>query len=281
MAVSPPTSPATRPFGPPRFQPVLARHRETRDTVTLELADEEGSGFAAGQFNMLYAFGQGEIAISISGSPAPGRLSHTVRAVGSVSEAVSGLHRASVIGVRGPFGRPWPLLESQGQNVVVVAGGLGMAPLRPVVQAVLGAREQYGRLDVLYGARTPDDLLYASELDTWRSRPDTRVAVTVDAAPRGWRGNVGVVTTLFRDLPVDPRRTVAMVCGPEVMMRFAVKGLKERGLPADAIWVSLERNMQCGAGVCGHCQLGGVLLCRDGPVFRFSEVEPLFGVREL
>lgn len=269
------------PFGPPRFRPVLARHRETRDTVTLEIADEDGSGFAPGQFNMLYALGQGEIPISISGSGAPGRLSHTVRAVGPVSTAVTRLPRTSVVGLRGPFGRPWPVAASEGRDIVVIAGGLGMAPLRPVVRAVLGARERYGRLDLLYGARTPDDLLFASELDGWRSRPDLEVAVTVDAAARGWRGNVGVVTTLFRDLPVDPRRTVAMVCGPEVMMRFAVKGLKERGLPADAIWVSLERNMQCGAGVCGHCQLGGVLLCRDGPVFRFSEVEPLFGVREL
>lgn len=269
------------PFGPPRLHAVLARHRETRDTVTLEVDDAPGSGFMPGQFNMLYAFGQGEIPISISGGTARGRLSHTVRAVGPVSAAVAGLRRDSVIGIRGPFGHPWPLNECQGQDVVVVAGGLGMAPLRPVVHAVLGARERYGRLDLLYGARTPADLLFARELDRWRSGSQVRVAVTVDAAPGGWHGSVGVVTGLFRQLSCDPRRTVAMVCGPEVMMRFAVKGLQDLGLPADAIWVSLERNMQCGAGVCGHCQLGGVLVCRDGPVFRFSEVEHLLGVREL
>lgn len=279
--MSQPASAPVGPFGPPRFRRVLARHRETRDTVTLEVADDEGSSFAAGQFNMLYAFGQGEIPISISGSPAPGRLSHTVRAVGSVSGAVTGLRRASEIGVRGPFGRPWPMTQSRGQDIVLVAGGLGMAPLRPVVQAVLGAREGYRRLDVLYGARTPDDLLFARELDRWRSRSDIRVAVTVDAAPSGWRGNVGVVTNLVRQLSCDPGRTVAMVCGPEVMMRFCIKALRELGLAPDAIWLSLERNMQCGAGICGHCQLGPFLICRDGPVFRLSEVEPLLGVREL
>lgn len=279
--MSQPASAATGPFGPPRFLRVLARHRETRDTVTLEVADEQGAGFAAGQFNMLYAFGQGEIPISISGTRAPGRLSHTVRAVGPVSDAVTRLPKASVIGVRGPFGRPWPVHESIDRDLVVVAGGLGMAPLRPVVQAVLSARDRYGRLDLLYGARTPEDLLFAGELDRWRARPDLRVGVTVDAAPRGWPGNVGVVTSLFRQLSVDPRRAVAMVCGPEVMMRFAVKGLQDLGLPSAAIWVSLERNMECGAGVCGHCQLGPLLICRDGPVFRFSEVEHLLGVREL
>lgn len=268
-------------LGPPRFQRVLARHRETRDTVTLEVAEERAAQSQPGQFNMLYAFGQGEIPISISGRPAPGRLSHTVRAVGPVSAATTQLRRGSMIGVRGPFGHPWPLAESRGKDVVVVAGGLGMAPLRPVVHAVLDARDRYGRLDLLYGARTPDDLLFARELDRWRSRSDIGLAVTVDAAPRGWQGDVGVVTRLFPRLSCDPRHTVAMVCGPEVMMRFAVKALRELGVPADAIWVSLERNMQCGAGVCGHCQLGPFLVCRDGPVFRFSDVEPVFGVREL
>lgn len=268
------------PFGPPRFRPVLARRRETHDTVTLEIADEQGSGSEPGHFNMLYAFGQGEIPISISGSTAPGRLSHTVRAVGPVSGALTRLRAASVVGVRGPFGRPWPVTESVGRDVVVVAGGLGMAPLRPVVQAVLAERRRYGRLDLLYGARTPHDLLFARELERWR-RSDLRLGVTVDAAPSGWQGNVGVVTGLFRQLSLDPGRTVAMVCGPELMMRFAVKGLRDLGLPPEAIWVSLERNMECGAGICGHCQLGPLLICRDGPVFRFSDVERLLGVKEL
>lgn len=269
------------PFGPPRFRPVLARHRETPDIVTLEFADDGDVRFHPGQFNMVGPFGEGEIALSISGSPAPGRLTHTVRAVGPVSTAVTNLEEGSIVGMRGPFGHPWPLAESEGKDVVVVAGGLGMAPLRPVVRAVLGAREHYGRFDLLYGARTPEDLLFVPELERWQASGDVEFGLTVDAAARGWQGNVGVVTTLFRDLPIDPRRTVAMVCGPEIMMGFAVKGLRDRGVPADAIWVSMERNMQCGAGICGHCQLGGVLICRDGPVFRFSELESLFGRKEL
>lgn len=277
-----PAPPESGPFGPPRFRRIAARRRETHDTVSLDVEDDAGSpGFQPGQFDMLYAFGHGEIPISISGGAAGGVLTHTVRAVGPVSDAVARLSRASVIGLRGPFGRPWPVAESEGKDVIVVAGGLGLAPLRPALRAFLAARERYRRLVFLYGARTPADLLFAREVARWRARLDIEVAVTVDAAPPGWRGDVGVVTTLYRHLAVDPAAAVALVCGPELMMRFAVKELQELGLPADAIWISLERNMHCGVGICGHCQLGPLLVCRDGPVVRFADVEPFFGIREL
>lgn len=259
---------------------VRARRRETADTVSLDV-EGGGEGFAPGQFNMLYVFGQGEIPISISGSPSPGVLTHTVRSVGPVSAALSRTTVGSEIGLRGPFGRPWPVPESRGRDLIVIAGGLGLAPLRPAIRAVLADRAAYGRVAVLYGARTPADLLYGAELDTWRARSDVDVDITVDAAEPGWVGNVGVVTELLRRLRFDPRSALAFVCGPEVMMRFAIRELEAHGLDGGAISLSVERNMQCGTGICGHCQLGPVLICRDGPVFTHPEIEPYLEVRGL
>jgi NAD(P)H-flavin reductase len=259
--------------------------RETRDTFTLRLEPvDEGPPFtaAAGQFNMLYAFGIGEVPISISGPPGPTReIVHTLRAVGPVTQAFQKLARGDVIGLRGPYGTPWPVRLAEDQDVVLVAGGIGLAPLRPVLYQVLADRSKYGRLVVMFGARTPEDILFARELEDWRGRFDMDVAVTVDRAFEGWHGHVGVVTSLIGRAPFHAEDTTAFVCGPEVMMSFVARDLEHRGIPAERIWVSLERNMKCGLGWCGHCQLGPAFVCRDGPVFRYDQALPLLGIREL
>jgi anaerobic sulfite reductase subunit B len=261
---------------------VARRRRETRDTWTLELEPVSGVALqpAPGQFTMLYAFGIGEVPISVSGD-AGGPLVHTVRAVGSVTQAICAARRDSVLGVRGPFGNAWPVADALGSDVVVVAGGIGLAPLRPAVLEVLRRRGEFGAVALLYGSRTPGDLLYRSELQRLRARFDLHVDVTVDAADAGWRGKVGVVPKLIDGAQFDPASAVALVCGPEIMMHFAARALLERGMPASRIYLSMERNMRCGLGHCGHCQLGPTLICRDGPVYSYDRLESLMAVREL
>jgi NAD(P)H-flavin reductase len=231
---------------------------------------------------MLYVFGLGEVAISLSGDPAEAsRIVHTVRAVGAVSGAITRLRRSQVIGVRGPYGSSWPVAENEGSDILVVAGGLGLAPLRPVIYHVLGHRERYGRIVVLYGARGPAEILYRRELEAWRRSLDVDITVTVDHAAADWRGNVGAVPALIPRTPIDPDHAVAMVCGPEIMMRFTVDALRQRGLATDRIFVSMERNMKCAIGLCGHCQFGPSFVCRDGPIFRYDRIASLFSVREI
>ncbi len=257
--------------------------RETADTFTLELVPKGGGlfPFAPGQFDMLYVFGVGEVPISISGDPAfTQRLVHTTRAVGAVTRRMAALRRGDVLGVRGPLGTSWPVEEAAGSDVVVIAGGIGLAPLRPALYEVLAHRGRYGRVVLLYGARTPEDILYRRQLREWRGDFDLDVHVTVDRAIGEWRGNVGVVTTLIPRLPFDPANAVAMVCGPETMMRYAVLELVRRGVPPAGIWLSLERNMKCGIGLCGHCQCGPKFVCRDGPVFGCVDVWDLMMRRE-
>jgi NAD(P)H-flavin reductase len=259
--------------------------RETADTVTIGLSPEGGGPapeFQPGQFHMLYAFGVGEAAISISGDPARrDEATHTIRAVGSVTRALTSTRPGALVGLRGPYGTAWPVEAAEGADIAFVAGGIGLAPLRPAVRAVLARRERYGRVALLYGARTPDDQLYKRELARLRGRFDVDVDATVDRAPAGYRGKVGVVTRLIPRTEIDPRHTIALVCGPEVMMRFAARALLERGVPPERIYLSLERSMRCGVGWCGHCQLGPLLLCRDGPVVRYDLAERLMAVREL
>lgn len=258
--------------------------KETGDTFTLALtpvADAPPLVFAPGQFNMLYVFGVGEVPISISGNPVePSPLTHTTRAVGTVTRAMWKLKRGDMLGVRGPYGSGWPVAEAVGRDVVLVAGGLGLAPLRPALYHLLARRGEFGKVVVLYGTRTPQDLLFRPELRRWGARRDLHVKVTVDRAVGQWRGNVGVVTTLIPHAPFAPSNTVAMVCGPEVMMRFTALELQKRGVPPDRIFVSLERNMKCAIGFCGHCQYGPAFVCKDGPVFRYDRVRPLLYVRE-
>jgi NAD(P)H-flavin reductase len=257
--------------------------RETQDTMTLELdPGPSGFAFAAGQFNMLYALGVGEIPISISGDPTPGApLEHTIRSVGAVSAALCELRDGDAIGVRGPYGTDWRVGAAEGSDVVIVAGGIGLAPLRPAIRELLARREAFGRVSILYGARTPADLLFRSEVEDWRGRLDADVDVTVDAATPDWRGDVGVVPRLLARARFDAARTVAMVCGPEVMMRFTVQALLGAGVDADRILVSLERNMQCAIKQCGHCQLGPFFVCADGPVMPYAVVAPWLRRREI
>jgi NAD(P)H-flavin reductase len=261
---------------------VTRRRRELRDTWTLELEPVAGDRLlpAPGQFTMLYAFGIGEVPISVSGG-AEGPLVHTVRAVGAVTQAICASRPGDVLGVRGPFGNAWPVEIAAGSDVVVVAGGIGLAPLRPALYHVLQHRSEYGEVALLYGARTPADLLYRSELQRLRGRFDLQVRVTVDSAERGWQGKVGVVPQLVTAAHFDPESAVALVCGPEVMIHYSAQALLERGVPADRIYLSMERNMRCGLGHCGHCQLGPTLICRDGPVYRYDEMEHLMAVHEL
>ncbi|HYF25015.1 MAG TPA: FAD/NAD(P)-binding protein [Baekduia sp.] len=263
---------------------IAARRQETGDVWTLAL-EPEGPGlpaFAPGQFAMLHAFGAGEVPISISaGLERPAPLHHTVRAAGTVTSALCDLREGAYVGVRGPYGRAWPVAEAEGRDVVIVAGGIGLAPLRPVIHHVLAHRERFGRLALAYGSRSPADLLFRDELAAWRARPDIDVAVTVDRATPAWRGRVGVVTTVLPPPAVDPAGAVAFLCGPEVMMRFAAAALRDAGLPGTAIHVSLERNMVCAVGHCGHCQLRELFVCKDGPVFCHDEVAALLRRREL
>jgi NAD(P)H-flavin reductase len=259
--------------------------RETPDTFTLDLDPVAGGGipaFKAGQFNMLYVFGVGEVPISISGDPTKGKsLVHTVRSVGSVTGVMCALKRHDVLGVRGPFGSHWPVEGAIGSDVVIVAGGLGLAPLRPAIYQVLAHRKLYGRVLLLYGARTPADLLYRRELERWGARSDIEVQVTVDRGAAPWRGNVGVVTRFIATAQFDPLDTIALVCGPEIMMHFTLLELQKRGLDAERIFLSLERNMKCALGFCGHCQFVSFFECKDGPVFRYDKIQRWFGKREV
>ncbi|HLJ47330.1 MAG TPA: FAD/NAD(P)-binding protein [Bryobacteraceae bacterium] len=259
--------------------------RDTSDTFTLQFNTAEHAGgfeFAPGQFNMLYAFGCGEVPISISGDPTkPNTLIHTIREVGPVTKALGALKRGDTIGVRGPYGTHWPVVESAGSDIVLVAGGIGLAPLRPALYQVLANRRDYGQVVLLYGTRTPADILFLKEVEEWRARFDLQVLVTVDRGDQDWLGTVGVVTRLIPLAQFDAGNAVAMVCGPEVMMRFTVNELVDRGMSKDQIYISMERNMKCGIGLCGHCQFGSSFICKDGPVFRYDAIGPLLPIREL
>jgi len=262
---------------------LIAKRQETADTWTLELQARAGNpfSFAPGQFTMLSACGTDEVPISISGDPdGAGALVHTVRAVGLATQAICGARPGEVLGVRGPFGRPWPVAEIEGADILVVAGGIGLAPLRPAILALLARRERYGRLLLLYGGRSPEQLLYAAELEDWRAR-GLEVAVTVDSAGPDWLGHVGVVPRLLGRAHFDAARAVALLCGPEVMMRFTAAALARSGVAGDRVYASMERNMQCGIGLCGHCQLGPTLICRDGPIYEWGVIEPWLAIREL
>jgi NAD(P)H-flavin reductase len=273
---------ASRPWTESPPWRVAASWPESHDTVTLELEPPEPFGFEPGQFNMLRVPGIGEVPISISGDPTrAGPVRHTIRDVGAVTHALCTRRPGQRVGVRGPYGTSWPVRAAEGGDVVIVAGGIGLPPLRPAIYHVLAHRASYGRLVLLYGARTPADLLFTGELDAWRSRPGVTVEVTVDSAGRDWDGNVGVVPDLVAKAAFDPAATAAFTVGPEIMMRFAVRALLAAGVTEDRVFLSMERDMQCAAALCGHCQLGPFLLCRDGPVLGYRPLARWMGVREL
>lgn len=272
------------PYVPKVFR-VQRLHLELRDTVTLELRADSSydlPAYRAGQFSMLYAFGVGEIPVSVSGNPSMQEvLVHTIRAVGHVSTALIRLKRGDPVGVRGPYGAAWPLEESRGKDVMIVAGGIGIAPLRSVIYAIASEREAYGKVTVLFGARTPRDLLYSREFDRWRRKFGIDLQCAVDSAETDWAGHVGFVAGLVVRVTMDPERTVAMICGPEIMMKKTAMELEGRGISTGNIYISMERNMKCALGFCGHCQFGPAFICKDGPVFRYSRLEPFLHIREV
>lgn len=289
-AVQMPNNLSGRPCGlasmVPEFQLVKRRIEETADVVSLVLPVEQNSetvqSFQPGQFNMLYAFGVGEVPISISGDPEiPDHLVHTIRGVGPVSDALLRLKPGEPVGVRGPYGVGWPVDEAMGSDVLVIAGGIGLAPLRPALYHLLNQRSRYGRVALLYGARSPGQLIFTQELENWRRTPGIQVRITVDHADSEWVGDVGVATRLLPKVLFDPVDTIAMICGPEVMIRFTAAALENMGVASDRIYVSMERNMKCALGSCGHCQFGPNFVCKDGPVFRLDRILDIVSVREI
>lgn len=264
---------------------LVRRRRETHDTATFEYAPagpEQLPALAPGQFNMLSVFGVGEAAFSSCGdSQRPGAFVHTIRAVGTLTQAIHRLKRGAMIGLRGPFGKPWPLAQTAGKDVLLIAGGLGIAPLRGALWSLIKAADPPRRVTLLYGARSPVDLVYRHELRHLRHLGKQPVFLTVDRPDRLWHGHVGVVPKLLTLAAVDPAQTLALVCGPEVMMRFTARALGVLGLEDPQIYLSLERNMSCALGFCGHCQFGSAFICRDGPVFRYDRVRSWLDIPEL
>jgi NAD(P)H-flavin reductase len=250
-------------------------------TWKLEPVDGAEYNFKAGQFNMLYHYGVGEVPISISGDTKSGVLTHTSRAVGAVTQAMQKLRPGDEIGVRGPFGSDWPVALAHGKELILLTGGIGLAPLRPVIYYALNYPDKFRKLYLLYGTRTPLDILYRRELEQWQLEGQINVAITVDRASGHWQGNVGVVTNLLEDINIDAKNSMAMVCGPEIMMHFGILALQKTGLSQEQIYVSMERNMKCAIGHCGHCQWGPHFICKEGPVFRLDHIDKFFEVREL
>jgi NAD(P)H-flavin reductase len=258
---------------------------ENDDTFTLTLDTSElsdGFQFLPGQFNMLYVFGVGESAISISSDPArKSTLDHTIHRVGTVTTALAHMKRGDAVGIRGPYGSSWPVGVAEGKDVCIISGGIGLAPLRPVIYSMVRRRQQYRRIIVLYGGRSPLDLLYRVELERWANEAGVETLVTVDRGDSSWKGHIGVVTSLLNYIKLDARETFAYVCGPEIMMRYSVDELERRGVPMEQVYVSMERNMKCAVGFCGHCQMGPTFICKDGPVYPLGRVRHLMDMKEL
>ena len=260
--------------------------RELGDTVSFDLKTESGEKIQGqpGQFNMLYVFGQGEVPISISGDCSEQSFcKHTVRSVGAVSEALCQLKDGDQIGFRGPFGTTWPIEKCKGKDILFIGGGLGLAPLRPAIYHYLNNAKDFNKASLLYGTKNVEGILYPDELDEWEKKSDLNIFVTIDQATKEcpWNGHVGVVTTLIDEADFDPANTIAMVCGPEIMMRFVAKNLIDRGMDEEDVFISMERNMKCAIGHCGHCQLGSEFICKDGPVFTYKRMKKYLTVREL
>ena len=243
-------------------------------------ATRENFKFKPGQFNMLTVPGFGEAAISISSNILDTeRVGHTIRMTGNLTNAIGRLKVGDMVGIRGPYGTAWPIIESKGKDIYMAAGGIGLPPLRPTIYHIMQNRADYGKVVLLYGARTPQDLQFPEEYKTWRAA-DIEVMVTVDRADERWEGSVGVVPLMFYHLRMDPHNSVAFTCGPEIMMRFVIYEALARRIPAENIYASFERKMRCGFGSCGHCQLGPYFVCKDGPVFSYKQLSSYFNVEE-
>ncbi|MCD6591856.1 MAG: FAD/NAD(P)-binding protein [Thaumarchaeota archaeon] len=255
---------------------------ETPDTKTFYLRPRGSLETPKpGQFTEIYIPGVGEAPISISGIEPDGVIVQTVRSIGTLTEYLFKLKEGDIIGLRGPYGKGWPIDKLEGKDILIVGGGIGLAPLRPVIKEVQKNRSRYGRLSILYGARMPSLLLYRYEFDEYRSIPNSELLLTVDRADETWTGNVGVVTELIPKATVEPENAIALVCGPEIMMRFTIKALEKEGFRENQIYLSLERRMKCGVGLCGHCQVGPYFVCRHGPVFPYWMIKKYFWVDQI
>lgn len=265
---------------------IVAVERDYTGVATYRLRLRDDAARAAyacepGQFNMLYLPGVGEAAISVSGRDEAGDTwLHTIRTAGNVTRTLERLGVGGKLALRGPYGVPWPMESLVGRDVLIAAGGIGLAPLRLAIQWCVRERARLGRVTLLYGARTPSTLLYPVELEQWRQQ-GLDVQVTVDRFEFGWSGHVGVVPLLLDRLRLRPAQTSVLTCGPEVMMQYTARGAIARGVAAKDIWLSMERNMQCAVGFCGHCQLGPAFICKDGPVLRYDRLAPYLDTEDL
>ncbi|MET0091405.1 MAG: FAD/NAD(P)-binding protein [Candidatus Thiodiazotropha sp.] len=269
----------------PRTAIIDRRTQESPTIFTLRMQFEDAGAqeafeFAPGQFNMVTLFGTGEIPISIVNDPQDSHFfDHTIRVVGRVSEGLSRLQPGDRVGVRGPFGRGWPVEEAPGRDVLLITGGLGCAPLVSVIRYLMKRREQFGHIHILQGVKHANDLIWREQYDAWAREPDVNVLLAADVVTREWHGQQGMVTELISQLHLRIGRTLVMLCGPELMMMAAIANLRELGVGDHQIWFSMERNMQCGIGQCGHCQIGPKFVCRDGPVFCYSELADFVGAK--
>lgn len=269
----------------PHEAEIVERIEETPSIFTLRLRFTDPKvnaayGFAPGQFNMLYLYGVGEVPISIVSDPEDEHMyDHTIRAVGRVTNGLARLAVGDRVGVRGPFGRGWPMAEAAGKDVLIATGGLGCAPVVSVINYILRRRERFGRLTIMQGVRHADDLIWRSKYERWSRLPNTQVLLAASQGGALWPWRVGHLPELFDEAQIDVDNCTAMMCGPEGMMMAVVKSLQERRFPEENIWLSMERNMQCGDGKCGHCQHGGKFVCKDGPVFCYPQVKSLLGTK--
>lgn len=269
--------------GLPKLAQIDAYIKESPTIFTLQtrlINPEQNFSFHPGQFNMLYLYGIGEVPISISSDPDDlPLLGHTIRAVGRVTRAMQHLKEGDHIGIRGPYGRGWPVDKARNKQVLIVTGGLGCAPTVSVINYILSRRKHFGRLTILQGVKHSDDLIWRKQYEMWQQLPDTEVFIAADKPGKHWPWHAGLVTELIEQVSIDINNTIVLMCGPEKMMLAAVGALAKKNVPESAIYLSIERNMACAIGHCGHCQYGGLFVCKDGPVFAYPEIKPLFTVK--
>lgn len=261
---------------------IIERTQESPTIFTLHLrflnpSHHDRFVFYPGQFNMLYLYGVGEVAISIVSDPEKKHiLTHSIRAVGRVTRALAKLQTGDRVGVRGPYGRGWPLDQAKNKNIVVLTGGLGCAPSVSIIDYIVARRKQYGNLSILQGVKHSDDFIFRKKYAVWQKSPNTEIHIAADQAGPKWPWSVGYVTDMIHQINLVPENTVVMMCGPEIMMNTAINVFKKKDIPEHHIYMSMERNMECGIGQCGHCQYGGFFICKDGPIFAYSEIKELF-----